>query len=242
MERWTRADVAGPRFPDIPVIVLTSSRSFSAAESFAFGLVVTGRARVIGERTGGGGHFGEFVSLPAGLSLFLPVGRTYDPKTGEGWEADGLDPEIEVPYEQALPVALALLSQHGIVIPSMELSDRVGARRELQNAERALLDAYERRDVQALEQLLDSAYTAVYPGGRTSDRSQTLSMVGRMVGAPPARHRTEGTEVRLFGDAAVLAGLYVMERGDRSQRARYNDVWIYRDGAWKIVSSRLQDE
>ncbi|HUF08001.1 MAG TPA: S41 family peptidase [Rhodothermales bacterium] len=242
MDRWTRTDVAGPRFPDIPVIVLTSSRSFSAAESFAFGLVVTGRARIIGERTGGGGHFGELVSLPAGLSLFLPVGRTYDPKTGMGWEADGLDPEIEIPYEQALPAALAVLSQNGLVIPSTEPPDRLEARRELLDAERALLDAYERRDVQALELLLDSGYAAVYPGGRASNRSQTLSMVGEMVGAPPARHRTEGTEVLLYGDAAVLTGVYVQERGDRKRRARYDDVWIYRDGAWKIVSSRLQDE
>lgn len=40
-ERWTLSDVPGPRLPPpIPLYILTSSRTFSAVESFAFGLRV----------------------------------------------------------------------------------------------------------------------------------------------------------------------------------------------------------
>lgn len=107
VERWTLESVPGPRLADVPVYVLTSRRSFSAAESFTFGLRVTGRATVIGEKTGGGGHFGNPVTLPHGFQMFLPIGRAYDPRTGNGWEAEGLRPDIDVPYAQALDAALA---------------------------------------------------------------------------------------------------------------------------------------
>jgi retinol-binding protein 3 len=106
-ERWTLETVPGPRLVNVPVYVLTSKRTFSAGESFAFGLRVTGRATLVGELTGGGGHFGTSVTLPLGLQMFLPIGRAYDPRTGKGWEAEGLRPDIEVPYAQALDAALA---------------------------------------------------------------------------------------------------------------------------------------
>jgi retinol-binding protein 3 len=106
-ERWTLETVPGPRLVNVPVYVLTSRRTFSAGESFTFGLRVTGRATVVGELTGGGGHFGRPVMLPHGLQMFLPIGRSYDPRTDKGWEAEGLRPDIEVPYAQALEAAIA---------------------------------------------------------------------------------------------------------------------------------------
>ena len=52
IEDWTLDSVPGPRFPETPTYVLTSQRTFSAAEGFALGLRVTGRALLVGERTG----------------------------------------------------------------------------------------------------------------------------------------------------------------------------------------------
>ena len=110
VERWTLDSVPGSRLAHVPVYVLTSRSTFSAAESFTFGLRVTGRATVVGELTGGGGHFGNPVTLPHGFQLFVPIGRAYNPRTGKGWEAEGLRPDIEVPYAQALDAALSLAS------------------------------------------------------------------------------------------------------------------------------------
>jgi len=106
-ERWTLDRVAGQRLPDIPVYVLTSGRTFSAAESFAFGLQVAKRATIVGERTRGGGHFVRPQLLPRGFQMLVPIGRAYDPRTGKGWQADGIMPNIEVPYSQALATAIA---------------------------------------------------------------------------------------------------------------------------------------
>jgi len=107
MERWTLDSVRGPRLPAIPVYVLTSRRTISAPESFVFGLKAQRRVTIVGEPTGGGGHFGDIVSLPDGFAMFLPRGRTYDPRTNEGWEATGIQPDVAVPYDQARATAIA---------------------------------------------------------------------------------------------------------------------------------------
>jgi retinol-binding protein 3 len=110
-ERWTLPTVRGPRLASVPVFVLTSSLTISAAESFVFGLKAHDRITIVGEPTAGGGHFGGFVSLPGGFSMFLPRGRTYDPRTDKGWEATGIAPDVRVPYERALETALEMLGR-----------------------------------------------------------------------------------------------------------------------------------
>jgi hypothetical protein len=109
MERWTLDTVRGPRMPSTPVYVLTSRRTFSAAESFAFGLKTKNRIVIVGEPTGGGGHFGDFVDLPHGFVMFVPRGRTYDPSTNLGWQAEGIQPDLATPSGDALDSALKLI-------------------------------------------------------------------------------------------------------------------------------------
>jgi retinol-binding protein 3 len=107
IEHRTLDTVPGPRFADAPVYVLTSQRTFSAAEGFALGLRVNGRALLVGERTGGGGHYVQgFPQLPHGFQMLLPVGRNLDPRTGRSWEIEGLSPDLSVNAEQALQSAI----------------------------------------------------------------------------------------------------------------------------------------
>jgi hypothetical protein len=99
------ADAATP-LREAQVYVLTSRRTGSAAEHFALSLKRTGRATLIGEPTGGAGHYGGMMDLGAGYSAFIPVGRTFDPDTDQGWEATGVAPNVAVPADQALDEAL----------------------------------------------------------------------------------------------------------------------------------------
>ncbi|BDX04838.1 hypothetical protein MACH26_03590 [Planctobacterium marinum] len=94
------------KFKDKPVFVLTSERSGSAAEHFAMAIKATGRGILIGETTAGFGHWGGMVQLEQGYSLFLPVGRTYHPKTKLGWEGIGVTPDIIVPADDSLEYTL----------------------------------------------------------------------------------------------------------------------------------------
>ena len=108
-ERWTSDNVAGEPYADRPLVILTNQRSFSAAESFTFGMKISGRATVIGEPTGGGGHWGEEMRLSDDLVVFMPQGRTFDPRTGHGWEAEGVQPDIASSSDDALHAALDYL-------------------------------------------------------------------------------------------------------------------------------------
>ena len=57
-EFWTH-DVPGRRMPDVPVFVLTSAATFSAAEEFCYDLRTRERATLVGEQTRGGANPGR---------------------------------------------------------------------------------------------------------------------------------------------------------------------------------------
>ncbi|UCD62834.1 MAG: S41 family peptidase, partial [Candidatus Zixiibacteriota bacterium] len=103
---WTQAQVQGPRMSDADLYVLTSERTFSAAEEFTYNLKNMERATIIGETTGGGAHPVDgrlFANLNVGMSL--PFGRAINPITGTNWEGTGIEPHLQVPQDQALEVA-----------------------------------------------------------------------------------------------------------------------------------------
>jgi C-terminal processing protease CtpA/Prc len=91
---------------DAKVYLLVSNATASAAEHFSLALKSTGRATLIGEATAGANHFGGPSPLSDHFAVWMPVGRTYDLKTGKDWEGDGIAPDIAVDPTQALIVAL----------------------------------------------------------------------------------------------------------------------------------------
>jgi hypothetical protein len=91
---------------DAKVYLLVSNATASAGEHFALAFKDTGRATLIGENTAGANHFGGPVELNEHFQVWMPVGRTYDPKTGKDWEGVGVAPDIAVDPKQALVVAL----------------------------------------------------------------------------------------------------------------------------------------
>ncbi|WP_168176379.1 S41 family peptidase [Novosphingobium sp. PC22D] len=107
-EHWVTPN-ADTRLRDARVYLLTSGRTASAAEHFALALKRTGRATLVGAATAGANHFGGQADLPGGFFAFIPVGRTFDPDTGEDWEGDGVAPDIAVAPELALERALTEL-------------------------------------------------------------------------------------------------------------------------------------
>ncbi len=103
---WTSAHVTGQRMTGVPVYVLTSQRTFSAAEEFAYDLKHLKRATLVGETTGGGAHpvDAQFLS-DVHLLVFIPFGRAVNPITGTNWEGTGVAPDIQVPADKALETA-----------------------------------------------------------------------------------------------------------------------------------------
>ncbi len=102
---WTSTSVAGPRYLEREVYVLTSSRTASAGEEFAYDLQQLKRATLVGEVTWGGANPGKFISLTPHFSAFIPTGRAINPITKTNWEGTGVKPDIEVKADDALHVA-----------------------------------------------------------------------------------------------------------------------------------------
>jgi hypothetical protein len=97
--------------PEVPVYVLTSSRTFSAAEEFSYNLRNLKRATIVGETTGGGAHPVDFILLHSDATdryyqLVLPTARAVSPITGTNWEGTGVEPHIPCDADSALDRAL----------------------------------------------------------------------------------------------------------------------------------------
>lgn len=107
---WTAAVLPGRRFgPDKPVAVLVGPETFSGGEGLAFDLREQGRATIVGEPTRGGAHPRIGVVVHPQLELTLPTARSVSLFTGGNWEGIGVQPDVEVPADQALDTALTLL-------------------------------------------------------------------------------------------------------------------------------------
>jgi hypothetical protein len=102
---WTAPWVPHRRLAAAPVCVLTAARTFSAAEALAFHLQQLGRARVVGEHTGGGAHPSRRLRLSDRFAITVPTSRAFDPETKLDWEGVGVTPDIAVGSEDALHVA-----------------------------------------------------------------------------------------------------------------------------------------
>jgi C-terminal processing protease CtpA/Prc len=105
VESWTLPFVPGPKFIDKPVFVLTSPRTFSGAEEFAYDLQMLKRALVIGEASGGGAHPALSVRVGERFEVAVPVARYINPVSGTNWEGRGVGPDIRVREEQAVQAA-----------------------------------------------------------------------------------------------------------------------------------------
>ncbi|MDP8979977.1 MAG: S41 family peptidase [Acidobacteriota bacterium] len=104
---WTLPYVPGRRYANKPVYVLTSNRTFSAAEEFTYNLKNLKRATIIGETTGGGAHPGGMERLSEHFMAFLPSGRAINPISKTNWEGTGVTPDVAVPAADALTTATA---------------------------------------------------------------------------------------------------------------------------------------
>lgn len=102
---WTLPYVPGTRLSDKPVFVLTSSRTFSAAEEFAYNLQALKRASIVGETTGGGAHPVSGFPLVDRFIINVPVARAVNPVTGKNWEGTGVQPDVKCSPADALMTA-----------------------------------------------------------------------------------------------------------------------------------------
>lgn len=89
-----------------PIFVLTSARTFSAGEGFAFILQERKRALIVGEITAGAANPGRPFRINQRFEVVIPTGRIATEVTGLNWEGLGVRPDIPSAAAEALNVAL----------------------------------------------------------------------------------------------------------------------------------------
>ena len=93
VEWWLRP--AGPKQYTGPIVLLTNSRSISAAENFALAMRAVPHALIVGETTAGVMADAGPQSLPNGWRVTVPVNQFRD-ANGISWEGIGITPDIWV--------------------------------------------------------------------------------------------------------------------------------------------------
>jgi hypothetical protein len=107
-EYWTLRYVPGVRIGRKPAYVLTSPRTFSGAEEFAYDLKNLKRATIVGETTAGGSHPISPHRAGDHFIVYVPGARSINPVTNTDWEGTGVTPDVAVKAEDALDTAVKL--------------------------------------------------------------------------------------------------------------------------------------
>jgi len=110
-EFWTLDEIGGIKMPDVPLFVITSSRTFSGAEEFSYNMQTQKRATLVGQTTGGGANPGGTMRINDNLTVFIPTGRAINPITNANWEGVGVIPEVKTTVEEALVKAHELAKE-----------------------------------------------------------------------------------------------------------------------------------
>lgn len=93
---------------NVPLYILISGRTASAAESTAYTLQTAKRAVVVGETSAGAANPGGDFPAGDGFFVFVSTGTPVNPITGANWEGVGVKPDIPTAPRRALEKAEVL--------------------------------------------------------------------------------------------------------------------------------------
>jgi tetratricopeptide (TPR) repeat protein len=158
-EFWTLADPGAERRTEVPLFVLTSKRTFSAAESFAYDMKVRRRATLIGESTGGGAHSVDLFKIGKQFEIYIPTERAVNPVSLGNWEGTGVLPDVAVPAAAALDTAIILAREAGKAFGAMKEAKLRVAVQEMQVHMESAERRYRSREPKAAKAALDSVFS-----------------------------------------------------------------------------------
>jgi ketosteroid isomerase-like protein len=101
--------------------------------------------------------------------------------------------------------------------------------------------ALESKDTRALDMLLADAFVSVDIDGSMQTKREFLASIKSPDYHPPAQAVTEQSSVEVYGDSAVVVGIFRTKGVDKGKkymnRERYVDTWAKIEGTWKCVAS-----
>ncbi|PJJ66932.1 S41 family peptidase [Chryseobacterium geocarposphaerae] len=106
-----QSNVAGKKYLNKNIYILTSPKTFSAGEALAYFLQERKLAKVIGEKTGGAANPVDPYYIQNKYLLLVPDGKITSTYSGKNWEHIGIIPDKIVSQENALKTAYLLALQ-----------------------------------------------------------------------------------------------------------------------------------
>jgi C-terminal processing protease CtpA/Prc len=111
VEYWTSPYVPGARYLGKPLYVLTSGRTASAAEEFAYDVQTHKLGTVVGAITRGGANPARIFRLSDHFAAVIATGRAINPVTKTNWEGVGVRPDSLTKAGEALRAAYSIALQ-----------------------------------------------------------------------------------------------------------------------------------
>jgi len=100
--------------------------------------------------------------------------------------------------------------------------------------------ALEAKDTNALDMLLANTMVSVDIDGSVQSKSEFLASI-KSPDYLPSQAVTEQTSVQVYGDAAVVVGIFRVKGTEKGKpfvhRERFVDTWIRTDGTWQCVAT-----
>jgi hypothetical protein len=156
-EFWADPAKAEGTILKMPVYILTSRRTFSAAEDFTYGMQSIKRAIIVGDTTGGGAHPAGPFPIGQGFIASIPFARSLNPYTHTNWEGTGVRPDIPVAASKALEAAqMAILT---------ERMNKVTSDEEKRRAQWQINELLAKQKEEIKDAAFLSSFTGTYQGG-----------------------------------------------------------------------------
>ena len=107
--------------------------------------------------------------------------------------------------------------------------------------ERSWNEAFYRKDLDFIKNILANDFIATYDDGNRGDKATELALAAEFNQQVESAVQDDFT-VKIFGNTAVVfftLKLVGIKQGQRSELAlSYTDVWVLRDGSWLCVSTQ----
>jgi ketosteroid isomerase-like protein len=133
-----------------------------------------------------------------------------------------------------------VLAAAATVTPSASQKPVPSDQETLIELERGWHEAFYRRNVAFIENILADEFIATYDDGSRGDKSRELALAA-VFNQPLESAVQEDFTVKVYRDTAVVwftLRLVGLSQGQRAEWAfRYTDVWVIRDGRWQCVST-----
>jgi ketosteroid isomerase-like protein len=146
---------------------------------------------------------------------------------------------FQTPLRRPLCIALAAIS--GLAASARQKSPVESDQQTLVRLERTWNEAFYRKDITVIAQLLADDFMATYDDGNRGDKTKELALAREFNQQVESAFQDDFI-VRVYGDAAVVSftlRLIGLRQGQRAEvTLRFTDVWVIREGRWQCVSSQ----